>query len=70
MSHNYGKRVEVKSNRLKLHEYLRMTFDFTEKEKVKMKMDNYVERMINEFRMKISRIDTALTAAGNNLFLR
>ena len=45
-----------------------MTFDFTEKGKVKIKMDRYVEMIINEFTMKISRSDTALTPAGDNIF--
>ena len=33
---NYGKHGEVNSNRGKLHYYLGMTFDFTEKRKVKV----------------------------------
>ena len=28
MNPNYGKHVEVKSNRVKMHEYLVMTFNF------------------------------------------
>ena len=31
-------------------------------------MENYVERMINNFPMKISRSDTYLTPDGNNIF--
>ena len=31
-------------------------------------MDDYVERMINEFPMKISKSDMNLTPYGNNLF--
>ena len=31
-------------------------------------MDDYVERMINEFSIKISKINTALTPDGNNIF--
>ena len=68
MNHNYGNHGKVKSNIGKVHEYLGMTFDFTKKWKVKIKMDDYVERMVNEFPMKISKIDTALTPAGNNIF--
>ena len=37
MNHNYGKCVEVKANRGKLHKHLGMNFDFTEKGKVKIK---------------------------------
>ena len=49
MNCNYGKHDEVKANRGKVHEYLGMTFDFTEKENTKIKMDNYVESMINDY---------------------
>ena len=31
-------------------------------------MDKYVERIFNEFPMKISKTDTALTPAVNNIF--
>ena len=31
MNHNYGNHGKVNSNRGKVHEYLGMTFDFTEK---------------------------------------
>ena len=31
-------------------------------------MDDYVERMINEFSIKISKMNTALTPDGNNIF--
>ena len=42
MNHNYNKHSEVKCTRSKLHEYLGMNFDFTEKLKVRINMDNYV----------------------------
>ena len=45
-----------------------MAFDFTEKRKVKINMDDYVEIMINEFPMKISNSDTDLTTHRNNIF--
>ena len=32
-------------------------------------MDDYVERMINEFPMKISNIDTYLTPDGDNIYI-
>ena len=38
-----------------------MTFDYTEKEKVKINMDGYFERMINYLPSKICDSDTALT---------
>ena len=46
-NHNYGKHGEVNANRGKVHEYLGMTFDFTEKVKVKIKVDEYVEKIID-----------------------
>ena len=45
-----------------------MTFNFTEKSKVKMKMVDYSEKIINESPTNISKIDTVLTPAGNNIF--
>ena len=67
MNHNYGKHGEAKSNREKVQEYLGMIF-FTEKGKVKTKLDTCVERMIHEIPMKLSKIDTVLTRASNNIF--
>ena len=68
MNRNYVKHGEVKSNRGKLHDYLVIYFDFTEKEKVKMKMDDYVKSIITDFPIKISRNDATLTPDGNNIF--
>ena len=68
MNRNDGNHGEVKSNRGKLHKYPGMTFDFTGKSKVKTRMDDYVESIINEFPMKISKSYTALTPSGNNIF--
>ena len=67
MKYNYVNHGEMKANRGKVHEYLGITFDFTEKVKVKINMDNYVEKMINEFPMITSKSDTSLTPAGNNI---
>ena len=68
MNCNDGKHGELKARRGKVHKYLGMTFDFTEKSKVKVKMDGYVQRMINNFLMKTSNSDTALTPDDNNIF--
>ena len=65
MKRKYVKHVEVKSKRRKVYEYLGMNLIFIEKSKVKINMDNYIERMINESPMKISKSDTALTTYGN-----
>ena len=61
MNCNYGKHVGVKASTGKLQEYLGITFDFTEKRKVKIIMHDYVETMINGFLMKITMSDTSLT---------
>ena len=69
MNHTYGNNGEVKENIGKVQEYLGMTFDFTEKGKVKIKLDNYAERIIIYFPTKISKSDTILTLYGN-IFLK
>ena len=68
MKRNYDKHGEVNSNRGKLHEYLGMTFDFTEKWNVKIYMDEYVEMIISDLPMKISKSDTYLATDGNDIF--
>ena len=50
-----------------MQEYLGMNFDFTEKSKAKINIDNYVERMINYFPKKISNSDPNFTPNRNNL---
>ena len=45
-----------------------MTFYFTEKLKVIIRMDYYVESVLNEFQMKIGNSDTDLTPAGNDIY--
>ena len=59
MNRNYDKHGAVKNNIVKLNEYLGLKLDFTEKGKVKIKIDNYVERIINELPTNISKSDTA-----------
>ena len=68
LNRNYGKLKRVTSSRGDVHEFLGMTIDFTEKGKVKFRMDKYVERMLEEFPMKFKSTDTAMTPASNNLF--
>jgi len=41
--------TKVKPSRGKVHDYLAMTLDFTEAGKVKIKMENYVKKMYEEF---------------------
>ena len=68
MNRNYGNHGEVKSNRENVQTCLEITFAFTEKSKVKIKIGKYVERIINEFPMKISKSDTRLTPDGGKCF--
>ena len=68
MNCNYARYGEVKSNIGKVHEYLGMNLYFIGKEKARRNMDDYVERMINDFPMKISKSCMALSTAENNIF--
>ena len=52
----------------KVHEYLVMTLDFNVKGKVKVRMDDYVEKMIHTFPQKFNNTYMAITIAGNNIF--
>ena len=64
----HGKHGEVKSTRGKMHDYLGMTFEFTDDGKVKLSMIDYVNDMVDTFPQKISA--TASTPAKNELFLK
>ena len=68
MNLNYWKHGEVKSNEEKVHKYLEINFDSKEKYKVKVKVGDYFERVINELPIKIIKSDTSLTPDGNNRF--
>ena len=68
MNCNYSKRGEVKANRVKVQEYLGKNFHFTEKSHLETKIDNYFERIINNFPMKIGNSDSDLTTDGNSHF--
>ena len=52
----YGKYKAVESTRGKKHDYLGMLVDFTEKGKVMIDMVKYVESMIEDVPVKISKI--------------
>ena len=45
-----------------------MNFDFTEKSEVKIKTYDHVERVINDFPVKISNSVKYLSPYGNNIF--
>ena len=68
MDEMYGKYKKVTCTRGKIHTYLGMTLDFTKKGKVKIRMDDYVTRMLNEFPRKFNEGETQETPAGGNLF--
>ena len=53
---------------VKVHEYLVMTLDFSVKGKVKVRMNDYVEKMIHNFLQKLKSTDMVITPAGNNIF--
>lgn len=45
----YSNHGEVNTTRGNFHDYLGMTFDFSEKGKVKIDMIDYMEAMVNDF---------------------
>jgi len=64
----YGHHGAVKATRGKVHDYLGMKFDFTEKGKVKIDMVDYMSSMVDDFSTKLSPTDVAPTPAGEDLF--
>jgi hypothetical protein len=45
-----------------------MTFDFSEKRKVKIDMITYMEAMVDDFSVEYKKTDTAPTPAAEDLF--
>jgi hypothetical protein len=62
----YGKHGEVKATRGRIHDYLGMTFEFTESKKLIVSMADYIKRLVDEFPVKITK--TAPTPAAEDLF--
>jgi hypothetical protein len=62
----YGSHGEVKATRGKVHEYLGMTFTFRDDGKVEISMVDYINRLVDEFPVKITK--TAPTPAADDLF--
>ena len=58
----YGKYKAVEPTRGKKHDYLGMVVDFTEKGKVIIDMVKYVESMIEDFPLKISKVSNSPAA--------
>ncbi|CAJ1959417.1 unnamed protein product [Cylindrotheca closterium] len=51
----------------KIHRYLGMTLDFSVKGKLKSRMDDYVNNMLEDFPIKFNKDSKQETPAGNNL---
>ncbi len=68
LQENYGEHGEVAIHQGKIHDYLGMEIDFSEKGKVKIGMTEYVESMLEVFPENIKSTDTAVTPASDGLF--
>ena len=64
----YGKYGEVKATRGHKHDYLGMTFDFSEKGKVKIDMIDYMAAMVDDFSTEFKPNDKVSCPAGDDLF--
>ena len=67
LNKKYGSLKPVTSTRGNIHTYLGMTLDFSRKNKVKIRMDEYVTRMLEEFPVKFKPTDAQETPAAANL---
>jgi Reverse transcriptase (RNA-dependent DNA polymerase) len=67
LNKKYGGYGEVKATRGKVHDYLGMTFDFSEPGKVSVGMTDYVASMVEDFSVKLGKSDTAPTPAADDL---
>ncbi|CAJ1954076.1 unnamed protein product [Cylindrotheca closterium] len=63
----YGSIQPCKIVRGKIHRYLGMTLDFSVKGKLKIRMDDYVKNMLEDFPVKFNKESKQETPAGNNL---
>ena len=66
LNDKYGKVTQMVSTCGKIHEYLGMTIDFLDIDKVKITMYNYIDEMISELPTKM--ICESATPASNHLF--
>ena len=66
MNEKYGKHGAVTATRGNIHEYLGMTFDFTNKRKVVISMAEYMSRLVDEFPHPITK--KAKSPAAEDLF--
>ncbi|CAJ1929674.1 unnamed protein product [Cylindrotheca closterium] len=63
----YGSIKAVPIVRGKIHRYLGMTLNFLVKGKLKIRMDNYVKNMLEDFPIKFNKDSKQETQAGNDL---
>jgi hypothetical protein len=68
LNRKYGTHGKVKATRGKLHDYLGMTFDFTQDGKMIVDMSDYIIAMVDDFSNKLKVTDTAPTPAPDDLF--
>ncbi|CAJ1937480.1 unnamed protein product [Cylindrotheca closterium] len=64
INERYGGLKEVTCTRGRVHTYLGMTLDYSKKGKLKIRMDDYVQRMLDEFSVKLKEDDKQETPAG------
>ena len=60
----YGQHGKVKVHHGKVHEYLGMKLDYSEKKKLKIDMRDYVKGMLDTFPVKFKKGETAATPAA------
>ena len=68
LNKKYGAFGKVKTTRGKIHDYLAMKFDFTEKGKVKLDMTKCVASMIDDSSIDLKKTDVEVTPAAEDLF--
>ena len=67
LNKQYGSFKEVTSTRGKIHTYLGITLDFLVKGKFKVRMDDYITRMLKDFPVIYGAEDTQCIPAGVSL---
>ena len=67
MNDTYGSIKAVTCTIGDKHTYLGMTLDFSKKGKVKIRMDEYVQRMLDDFPVKFKEDEKQETPAASNL---
>ena len=68
LEETYGQHGKVKIHCGKVHDYLGMKLDYSEKKKIKIDMRDYVKGMLDSFPIKFKKGETATTPTGEDLF--